>query len=125
MTEHSIAELERQYEAARSKSNEARRNEHAALTRLREAKGAALIAAFEARGGVVGKTPVIAISRWDNRPIRNEHFFVVGWDAPNWKASPEVEFKLAKIKKDGTPSAAPCGVSTTKVEIVSTEGATE
>lgn len=109
---HSIEELERQFKAACDKSLQARRAEREALDRLHKAMGEKLIADFEAMGGVIGVTRVRPDESWSQS---EGPFLVMGWEKKAWSGG--VQYKLAKIKKDGTPSNAPSVVTAGKVII--------
>lgn len=116
---HSIEELKRQYDAARSVTIAKKKAESAALTRLNNAKCAAKLAEFEAMGGVVGVTRV-RIAEYGTKNIPDMKYgphVVIGCHVKyDWHTT--ARFRLAKIKKDGTPSAAPSGADCETVFIL-------
>ena len=81
-----------------------------------DAQCAALLAGFEAQGGVIGKTRVRVIGWRGTVYKQSGPFLVVGAEAGSW--GDNVCFKLAKIKKDGTASKAQCGYAPEKVAIL-------
>lgn len=105
---HDINELERQFEQAKSRYAAARKDMTEATDRLIAAKGEALMKAFADMGGVVGVTRVRVTHTRLGFDTRGP-FVVLGWKAAGW--GNRVVYELAKIKKDGTPSATPSGVS--------------
>lgn len=82
-----------------------------------EAECAILMATFESAGGVVGVTPVRIPDGWgpDAKPnMRLGPFFVMGATRSAHRAI----YRIAKIKKDGSPSMAAAGYEPEKVHIV-------
>lgn len=90
---HTVEELKRQYEAAKSVTATARRKEEAALTRLSEAIIAEKMDEGRARGFEYGKTRV---------RINGKEYIVTGVDMKRYTLKGEYTF--ARVKKDGTPA---------------------
>ena len=111
---HDINELERQFEQAKSRYAAARNEMREAKDRLIAAKGKVLMKAFADMGGVVGVTRVRVTHTRLGFDTRGP-FVVLGWKDAGW--GDKAVYELTKIKKDGTPSAAPSGVSTDKILI--------
>ncbi|MEI4473554.1 hypothetical protein [Frigidibacter sp. MR17.24] len=107
MTEHSIKELIRQFEVADAKATQARRDANVARQRAADAMVSETVRQVEAKGIEIGKTLVRVRN---GGSVSSEAYFVVGAEE-EWQHShrPRVRVKLAKIKKDGTPSSAPSG----------------
>jgi len=105
-----IEELQRQYNLARAKSDDAVRATADALDDLNREKCAVKMREFEADGGAVGVTRVrveLGVRGTSGlADMTRGPFFVVGAFVPY----DLVRFKLASIKKDGTASAAHPGV---------------
>lgn len=111
---HDIKELERQFEQAKSRHAAAQKDMVEAKDRLIAAKGEVLMKAFADMGGVVGLTRV-RITHTRLGFDTSGPYFVMGWEKPHYGTDPK--YHLAKIKKDGTASAAPSGAYTDKVLI--------
>lgn len=111
---HSIEELKRQMDQASSVHAQAQRDLRERRLAYEEALIAEHLRKFEADGGVIGKT-VVRASDWGGRMDKSlGAFFVMGGGVSYGRAT----FKLAKIKKDGTPSNAPVGRTPEKVFIL-------
>lgn len=111
---HPTEELRRQYEAAKSREGQAATATREARDRYHAALCADKLAEFEAMGGVIGKTRVRA-SKWDGKlNMIGGPFLVVG----AFVVYGICFYRLAKIKKDGTPSAAPSGADCETVLIL-------
>lgn len=102
---HPTEELRRQYEAAKSRAVQADNARREAQDRYHAALCADKLAEFKAMGGVIGKTRVRA-SKWDGKINMAEGPFIVVGAHIKYSTC---RFRLAKIKKDGTPYAAPSG----------------
>ena len=113
---NAIQELQRQYDLARAKSNDADRVTADALGDLNLAKCALKMHEFEAQGGVAWVTRVRAERLgWSGYvDMTRGPFFVTG----AFVRYDLVRFKLASIKKDGTASAAYPGVEPITVFIL-------
>lgn len=118
MGEHGIEELRRQYEAARSKRDAAVEAMHEARRRLAEAICAEKSHEFAAMGGVIGVTKV-RCEMPDGKPdMRTGPFFVIAVEQPSWGGFNHIGFRVAKAKKDGTPSSARVGIFPQRVSIL-------
>lgn len=109
-----IERLKAEYEELRLTANEAMNAARSAKERLNKELVGEKLREFVAMGGVIELTRV-RVAGWDGRPLMHSGpFFVmgahVGYDVPR--------FTLAKIKKDGTPSAAPAGYGPEHVVIL-------
>ena len=115
MTEHSTAELKRQYQEACSVLLDAT----SAMSKAREAyidaQCADLLAGFEAQGGVIGKTRVRVMIKPGSVDLKSGPFLVVG-ACQTWDVG--ISFKFARIKKDGTASKSPVGYWDTEIAIL-------
>lgn len=109
MSEHSTEELKRQMEAAQSVSRAAKLKAQEAKTRYHERLCQDKIAAFEAMGGRLKVTRVRDVKWFDPRQpdMLKGPFVVVGAEICTLRE--HAKYRLAKIKKDGTPSNAPSG----------------
>lgn len=120
MTDHSIEELKRQWQKADvavSSAIIARRERREPLT---AALARQLMKTFTDMGGEVGVTKVRAAPRWgsaDSPDMSQGPYFVMGVQSTGL-STPSVAFKLATVKKDGTPSNKPCARETTVVHIL-------
>lgn len=119
---HNIKELQRQFEQAEGRLESAKQAYRDAHKCLMDAVCAEKLREFEAMGGIIGVTKV-RVSQWfiggENKPDMTRGPFVVTGAAPNpYARNPKAVFTVAKIKKDGTPSNAPTGVSPQHVHIV-------
>lgn len=100
MTEHSIAELERQFDAAKSRKAEADRAFQDAKDRLRRAFERKKQDELEAEGIVLGRSLVRRISKYSGI----DEGVIVGLKSNPYTPS-MVDGVFAPLKKDGTPSA--------------------
>lgn len=118
MTEHSTEELRRQMEAAQSVAKAAQLKAQKATKHYHERLCQEKIAAFEAMGGRLNVTRVRVPERSDcTRPdMLKGPFLVVGAEMHTWRDT--AKYRLANIKKDGTPSNAPSNAGDTVVFIL-------
>lgn len=118
---HSIAELKRQLDQSRAREAEARIARQDAETRVTDALCAEMLEKFKAMGGEIGVTRV-RVAKWayfgeDAKPDMSRGPFVV-MGAKRGIFGLSVQYVLRKLKKDGTPSAAPSGCDTDTVFIL-------
>lgn len=117
---HSTKELERQYEAAKSRTREAEIAEREARAKYHAALCADAMQAFSQMGGEVGKTRVRVLKQkaWGSAEriadMTRGPFVVVGASVP-WSGA---RYTLRKLRKDGTPSDAPSGADTLEIVIL-------
>ena len=117
---HSTAELKRQYEAAKSRTEDARLKEVASRKEWVEAEGRDMIAEFQSRGGVVGVTRVRDAGSSGNAIMHRGPYIITGTADGRYLGA---VFSIAKLKKDGTPSSAATGYSPKKVIILPEDNA--
>ena len=109
MTEHSIEELKRQYEAAVSRAQQANDEKIAAGQRYTERLIADKLAEFAALGITPGTKVRLISKRWyDHKKTYKEAGFL-GVEA-GWLVG-RVEPIFSRLKKDGTPSKSKWAVS--------------
>lgn len=116
---HSTEELRLQYEAAKSRAVQADKDRREALDRYHAALCSDKLAEFEAMGGVIGKTRVrvAEYGRKDVPDMKYGPHVVIGCHV-KYEWHTDARYRLAKIKKDGTPSAAPSGADCATVFIL-------
>ena len=104
---HSITELTRQYEAAVSRANNAKKAQQTALNALIAELKAIALAEIAEKGIVLGET-LVRVRQ--GIMVSSANYFVVGVEEATWFGEPKVKVMLAKRKADGSPSKAGSGV---------------
>ena len=104
---HSITELTRQYEAAVSRANNAKKAQQTALNALIAELKAIALAEIAEKGIVLGQT---LVRLRQGITVSCANYFVVGVEEATWVSNPKVKVMLAKRKADGSPSKAGSGV---------------
>lgn len=101
MSEHSIGELKRQYEAAVSRANQANTEKFEAGKRYTEKAVADKLAEFAARGITPGSKVRLIVNRWD----RDNTYIEAGFLGVEAGCVPgQAHAVIGKLKKDGTVS---------------------
>jgi hypothetical protein len=101
MTEHSIEELKRQYEAAVSRAKQSDLEKMEAGRRYTEKAIAEKLAEFADRGITPGSKVRLTFERWGGNKVYKDAGFL-GVEAGHFAGQTEVVF--SRLKKDGTPS---------------------
>lgn len=104
---HSITELTRQYEAAVSRANNAKKAQQTALSALIAELKVVALAEIAEKGIVLGQT---LVRLRQGITVSSANYFVVGVEEATWFSKPKVKVTLAKRKADGSPSKAGSGV---------------
>lgn len=117
MSEHSIDELKRQYEAAVSRANQANKEKSEAAHRYTQKAIEEKLAEFAARGITPGSKVRITGEEWGKTIFAEAGFLGVYSGYPG-----HVSAIFSRLKKDGTPSKAKWSVHVEKVEPIEDGG---
>lgn len=102
MSEHSLEELKRQYDAAVSRANQANKEKSEAAHRYTAKAIADKLAEFAARGITPGSRVRLVFDQWNGGKVYYKEAGFLGVEA-GWSPG-DAKPIFSRLKKDGTPS---------------------